>query len=338
MRRRALQQSILQFELKIRRESVYSSHAIAEGVVSLVENAIEMNKVEAQLEQDVKFICKQLKRHFPRNVIIGNVCDNILGSLKTEVEASQFKRKGQIVRSHSKSFLEFFIPRQVEDEILAVSEFRTRMLDALNLMSDDLSNSYEQIATKAHNFLFARDIILTVGLSNSVLKFLAEKKEGITVVIPERAPEYDGEKMAQKLREEGITVIVIPDSAVFAILPKIDKIIVSAHAVFANGGIVSFSLVHSIALAAKHHATPVIVLYWQMKLTKTVPVPGKSFAILRQPEGLMDGVDAGSSNIVPISPELDYIPPDLLTLLIDEYGERCPHDIFSLVQANYDDA
>ena len=143
--------------------------------------------------------------------------------------------------------------------------------------------------------------------------------------------------MAEKLRKENIKVIVIPDSSIFAVLPKVNKVIVPARAVLSNGGIVSYSLTHSVALAAKYYTKPFIVLYWDMKLAEKVPRPGLTFTTLLEPGKILDKDNPLSSNVVALNTEGDYVPPELITLLINEEGAHCPADVFSLVQENYQD-
>jgi translation initiation factor eIF-2B subunit beta len=133
------------------------------------------------------------------------------------------------------------------------------------------------------------------------------------------------------LEAVGAEVIVIPDSSIFAILPKVTKVIVSAHVVLANGGILSYSLAHSIALAAKHHSKPFIALYWKLKLSKEMPGPGKVFTSLLKPVHLQG--DDGHS--VGINADGDYVPPELITVLINGELSHCPGDVFSLVQGAY---
>jgi translation initiation factor eIF-2B subunit beta len=48
----------------------------------------------------------------------------------------------------------------------------------------------------------------------------------------------------------GINTTLIPDAAVFALMSRVDKVIIGTHAVMANGGLVAPSGAYMIALAA----------------------------------------------------------------------------------------
>ena len=53
---------------------------------------------------------------------------------------------------------------------------------------------------------------------------------------------------------------MISDSAVFALMPSINKVIVGTHGVMANGGLIAHSGANNIARAAKHHSVPFVVV------------------------------------------------------------------------------
>lgn len=251
-----------------------------------------------------------------------------------------------IPKSHSKSFLNILLFQN--PMALKTSEAdsdssnnstevscKVSMLDEIELIYENLTSSYKLIAKNAPNFLFPHDIILTLGYSKSILDFISESHANFTVFVTERAPEYDGIKMAEELKKVKSNVIVIPDSAVFAILPKVSKIFIPVFSVLANGGVVSYSLSHSVALAAKHYATPFIALYWSLKLTDKMPLPGKFFTSLHQPSQIFLKTDPTVSNVVAMNIEYDYIPPELITLFINEEGAHSTADVFNLALQLY---
>ena len=59
------------------------------------------------------------------------------------------------------------------------------------------------------------------------------------------------------LAKAGIETTVITDSAVFAIMSRVNKVIIGTHTVMANGGLKAISGTHAIALAAKYYSVPV---------------------------------------------------------------------------------
>jgi len=63
--------------------------------------------------------------------------------------------------------------------------------------------------------------------------------------------------MSLSLATDGIEVTLISDAAVFAMMSRVNKVIVGTHGVLANGGLKSVSGSHTVALAAKHYSVPV---------------------------------------------------------------------------------
>lgn len=113
------------------------------------------------------------------------------------------------------------------------------------------------------------EVILTFGLSLSVEAFLktAAKKRSFKVIVVESAPSLNGQRMAHALAESGIHVTVIPDSAVFALMARVNKVVVPAAAVVANGGLIAQSGLQNIALAAKKCSVPVVCVAGLIKLS-----------------------------------------------------------------------
>lgn len=111
-------------------------------------------------------------------------------------------------------------------------------------------------------------MILTFGQSTSVEEFLktAAKKRQFKVVVVESAPTLNGQHMAHSLAQHGIDVTVIPDSAVFAMMARVNKVVVPAAAVVANGGLIAQSGLQNIALAAKKYSVPVVCVAGLIKL------------------------------------------------------------------------
>ena len=62
-------------------------------------------------------------------------------------------------------------------------------------------------------------------------------------------------------------VNLITDASVYAVMSRVDKVIISTHAIMANGGLITNTGGYQIALAAKEFSIPVIVLSAMYKLT-----------------------------------------------------------------------
>ncbi len=84
-------------------------------------------------------------------------------------------------------------------------------------------------------------------------KFYPTYRRGLkfSTVVCESAPYRLGHLMAERLASAGLEVTVIRDSAAFAVMARINKVIIPTHAVMANGGLIARSGGHVIAQAAR---------------------------------------------------------------------------------------
>ena len=155
-------------------------------------------------------------------------------------------------------------------------------------LMNELELSSKSIAQQAVDYVQSDEILLTLGKSRVIETFLKHAalggktgKRKFTVIVVELAPFYSGREMAKSLNKHGISTLIIPDSAVFAIMSRVNKVLLSTHSMMANGGIKAPAGSHSIALAAKHYAVPVIVCCPMYKLTPSYLVSHDSEAFER---------------------------------------------------------
>jgi translation initiation factor eIF-2B subunit beta len=219
-------------------------------------------------------------------------------------------------------------------------DLKGEVMDGIRELQDELEQSDEQIASVALEHIHANEIILTHTASTTVQKFLlsAAKKRKFTVVHAETHPHdhaathgilltgrkreshmhmHEEDDQWKPLTAVGIPVYVIPDSHVFAIMSRVNKVVLATHTVLANGGLVAAAGAHMIAKTAKEHRVPVMVLSGVYKLSPVYP-----FDI----NELIEYGDAG--NVVPYedgdfvdkvdveNPMYDYVPADLVDLYI----------------------
>ncbi|KAF2467050.1 nagb/rpia/CoA transferase-like protein [Lindgomyces ingoldianus] len=236
-------------------------------------------------------------------------------------------------------------------------DLKAEVMDGIRELQDELDQSDDLIAANALDHIHSNEIILTHTASTSVQKFLlaAARKRKFTVVHAETFPHNhtsthgilltgkkrgdsgdDSEDAWKPLTTAGIQVVLIPDSHVFAIMSRVNKVILATHTVLANGGLVAAAGAHMIAKAAKVHQTPVVVVSGVFKLSPVYP-----FDI----EELIEYGDAGS--VVPFedgdfvdkvdveNPLYDYVPADLVDLYITNLGGHAPSYLYRIVADHY---
>ena len=87
----------------------------------------------------------------------------------------------------------------------------------------------------------------------------------------EAAPSMAGHVMAASLAEAEIPTTVINDSAIFAMMVRVNKVILPCHAVMANGGLIANAGTHAVCAAANLRSTS-CVRDWTLQAIAAVPI------------------------------------------------------------------
>ncbi|RDX82463.1 Translation initiation factor eIF-2B subunit beta, partial [Mucuna pruriens] len=221
------------------------------------------------------------------------------------------------------------------------------VIEAVNELIQDISTCYEQIAEQAVEHIHHNEVILTLGSSKTVLEFLyaaKEKQRSFKVFVAEGAPRYQGHLLAKELAARGLQTTVITDSAVFAMISRVNMVIVGAHAVMANGGVIAPVGLNMVALAAQRHAVPFVVLAGSHKLCPLYPHnPEVLLNELRSPSELLDFGEfsdcmdcaSGAGSLHVVNPTFDYVPPKLVSLFITDTGGHNPSYMYRLIADYY---
>ncbi|KAF9514451.1 hypothetical protein BS47DRAFT_1316788 [Hydnum rufescens UP504] len=262
-------------------------------------------------------------------------------------------------------------PVSVEGQLLAdesnrkVSSIKPALIDAIQEVIDELETVYESVARNARDHIHSDDIVLTIGKSRTVESFLkaAARDRKFIVIVAETAPSYVffsdffrctpdplgkivtfrylGREMASSLSSAGISTVLVPDSCLYALMSRVNKVIIGAHAVMANGGMFAIAGSLVAASAARAHSTPVIVCTGQFKLTPLWNLHYQYASVdVGDPERVLSSVGDGGDapeGVDIINPWFDYVKPELVDVLITNYGDHPPAYVYRLVKETYDD-
>ncbi|KAL7313218.1 GCD complex subunit gcd7 [Mucor circinelloides] len=237
------------------------------------------------------------------------------------------KRQENEKRIRDTYHLKPLIIQEITEEIIA------------DLDTKDTAAIYKGIADQALDFIHANEVIMTIGISRTVQEFLmrAAQKRKFQVIVAETAPTYQGHKMALSLSKAGIDTTVIADSAIFAAMPRVNKVVIGAHAVLANGALVSVSGSHLLAAAAKHHSTPVLVCTALYKLSPLFAYVADAFNVTVSPQNVLNFQEGPIiDDVTTTNPYYDYVGPDYVSLFIHNLGSAPPTYVYRLINDNYD--
>jgi len=215
------------------------------------------------------------------------------------------------------------------------------LMEAIQDVLDELETVYDNISKNAKDHIHSDEIILTLGMSKTIEQFLktAAHVRNYSVIVAETAPSYHGREMAKSLSSAGISTFLVPDSSIFALMSRVNKVILGAHVILANGGMFAISGSLMAATAARAHSTPVVVCAGQFKLTPLWNLYheygahdfGNPSDVLGFENGdLVDKVEV-------VNPYYDYVQPELVMAYITNDGDHPPSSIYRLLKETYDD-
>jgi translation initiation factor eIF-2B subunit beta len=146
--------------------------------------------------------------------------------------------------------------------------------------------------------------------------------------------------MAVLLANSGIETTVIQDSAIYALMSRVNKVILGVHAgidrfnlVTTSGGVLAPAGSQIVASAAMHHSTPVVVCVCTHSLTSEhLNTDMNKYSHCISPENVF-GFQNGSlaKHVYLPNPRFDYIPSETITLFITNIGPHPPSEIQRII-------
>ena len=217
---------------------------------------------------------------------------------------------------------------------------KQEVIDGVNDLIEELKDIDSAIAAHAPEHIHNNEIILTFGYSRTVAQFMTRAREkcDFQAIVAEGAPTLQGHEMATELAKIGIRTTAIADAAVYAMMSRVNKVVISAHALLADGGVMAPVGTGVVAAAAKRHNVPFVVLVGIYKLSPHFPhEPGVTFNDFKEPSDVLPYDDeavvtaematddrtsyAQQRPYLQVhNPSYDYIPPGLISLFITDHG------------------
>ncbi|EXJ83794.1 hypothetical protein A1O1_07421 [Capronia coronata CBS 617.96] len=175
-----------------------------------------------------------------------------------------------------------------------LSNLRPEVIKGVKEIIDEINAADDEISAAALEQIHPQETIITYSSSLTVQRFLlkAASKRKFTVVHAESYPNnhlkthalltgthdptededsLPNDSFSKPLTSAGISVIMIPDSAVFAVMSRATKVVLDAHAVLTDGSLVAASGSKAVIKAARFHRVPVLVVAPTYKLSPSYP-------------------------------------------------------------------
>jgi len=232
-----------------------------------------------------------------------------------------------------------FATRRLKDKIdegLSVGELKEFSKSQAVEFFKTIEESVRKIGEIGARRLSSGDVVLTHGYSSSVLSILGKaRKDGkkIKAIVTESRPELEGRLVARQLVRTGVPTTLIIDSAVSHFIREVDKVLVGAEAVAANGAIVNKVGTSTIASVAHESRVRVFAAASVYKFN-----PETMFGELIEIEERDPNLVVPRSEIKGLRQldvrniAFDVTPPEHIDLIITEIGVVPPQGVIMILK------
>ena len=285
---------------------------------------------------------------------VAKVVLDALGGLIKDSEASRgeevlegLKHHGELfIRSRPTSVLLINGVKKVLNQVeawvaegLKVEDLRRMAYEYIEEILKDMEASIVKVSEIGARRVRDGDTILTHGFSSTVYSILEKAYEDgrrFSVIATESRPECPGRMMAVELSSLNIPVTLIIDSAARYFMKDVDKVIIGAEAIAANGAVVSKIGTSAIALAAHEARVRVFAAASVYKFSSetmlgeliSIEERDQSFILSEEERRRMGGVMVRN-------PAFDITPPEYIDLIITERGAIPPQAAIFLIKESY---
>ncbi|KAF9227813.1 nagb/rpia/CoA transferase-like protein [Gyrodon lividus] len=350
---------------RLRRRQVVGSRETALETVFVLRQVVSKARFSNidQLVEIIRSVGRKLVEAQPKEYTVGNTVRKVLHHIREEYHTAS---QGTTAPSTSKptfsiaKFVSQGQPRKQATPQKASQEARDTLkennaddldafartlkpvlMEAIQDVFDELETVYDNISKNAKDHIHSDEIILTIGKSSTVEAFLksAAPYRKYTVIVADTAPSYSGQEMAQSLSSAGISTVLVPDSSIYALMSRINKVILGAHAILANGGMFAITGSLLAATAARAHSTPVVVCAGQFKLTPQWNLYHEYGALdFADPSSVL-GFEEGDlvDKVDVVNPFYDYVRPEMIDAYVTNDGDHPPSSVYRLIKEAYDD-
>lgn len=206
----------------------------------------------------------------------------------------------------------------------SMEEVQTIAVHAASEFIESTRTALERIGEIGARRIRDGDVLLTHCNSSaaiSIMKTAWNQGKRFEVMATETRPRFQGRITAQELAKEGIPVTIILDDAVRYFMQDVDKVIVGADAVTANGALINKIGTSVVALAAHEAKVRVFVAAETYKFSPETMV-GELVKIEERDatEVIPEAVRERLGTVKVRNPAFDVTPPEFIDLIITERG------------------
>ncbi|KAK3276683.1 hypothetical protein CYMTET_15268 [Cymbomonas tetramitiformis] len=217
-----------------------------------------------------------------------------------------------------------YVTKALTMENSDLDESKRRLTERGDKFAETSHQAKTKIAELGQRYVRDGGVILLHGFSRvalGILKQAATQGKNFSVMVTEGRPDNSGQKLATLLRELGLPVTLVIDSAAAYVMDRVDMVLVGAEGVVENGGIINKIGTYQLAMVAKALGTPFYCAAESYKFARLYPLNQRD---LPKDARVYDLNLSLPQETAVETPSRDYTPPQLITLLFTDLGILTP--------------
>ncbi|MYL15781.1 ribose 1,5-bisphosphate isomerase [Halorubrum terrestre] len=218
----------------------------------------------------------------------------------------------------------------------SVDRLRRSVVDASEAFVEQLDRAQEDLGQVGANRLADGDTVMTHCHSTDALACIeaaVEQGKSISAVVKETRPRQQGHITAEQLRDAGVPVTLIVDSAARRYLDEVDHVVVGADSIAADGGVINKIGTSGLAVNARERGVPIMTAAQTIKLHPET-LTGHTVEIEMRDEAEVIDPEAREAigEIDVENPAFDVTPPRYMDAIVTEQGQFPPESIVTLMR------
>ncbi len=221
----------------------------------------------------------------------------------------------------------------------SVEEAKRIVVSAAEEFIEYSKNAVKVIAELGAKRIENGDVIMTHCHSTAAVSVIVEahnQGKVSKVYVKETRPKMQGLITAKALADAGLDVILIPDSAVRYFMKRVNKVVVGADTIAANGAVINKIGTSLVALAAKEARVRLYVAAETYKFSPQTVIGELVPIEVRDPREIVEDEWLRTNPQVKVyNPVFDVTPPEYIDAIITEKGIIPPQAAILILMEEY---
>ncbi len=217
-----------------------------------------------------------------------------------------------------------------------VEEARQEIIRNANLFIEKADKALGKIGKIGSRRIQSGDVIMTHCNSHAALSIITtafEEGKDVSVISTESRPRCQGLLTIKHLNDFGIPTTLIVDSAVRYYMKDVDKVIVGADAIAANGALVNKIGTSQLALAAHEARKSFMVAAETFKFSPSTIVGNPIEIEERSAEEVIDlSILADLPKVQVRNPAFDFTPAEYIDMIVTDIGIIPPAMAYTVIK------